>query len=215
MVWVIFADKNVDCKPGLPLNRESPFDLVIDEGLVVTEAFHNADTPLVNQLLERGDIGENAMPLGDFFRSVYGAGVMGYWLLRQAVWCVAAIVECAVLAARVAAEAPAQRQSEHGAPPDALATRSARHRLHRMRLRAKRMHIKAHEEVDLKRKLLQCYLCARRRSHEQARLSFAFDASRVGMRSLMLGYMADSKNVACWLPHQANGATQRIHRRPA
>lgn len=210
MVWVIFADKEVVCSPGMPTSGESPFDLVVEDGHVVAEALHMVDNPLVQHVLKRCDVGEQPLALGDFLCIVFSIGVAGYWFFRQLVWYIAAIVEGSVLAARVAAESPQPLESEQRAPRGDLVPRSARQRLHRIRLRAKTFQVQLHEELNLKRKLMQYYMCARRIFNGQIRLSFAFDASRVGTRSLMLGYMADPTNYGCWLPPQANGVTQRI-----
>lgn len=212
---VVYADMHVVCSPGLPLSGEQMFDLHLQQGMVLGGRLQNVDYPLLQGLRLQCEFTLEPMPILDFFSQVHRLGVKGHWLLKQFAWHVGTWVEGAILAARDVTLAPPTLAEQPPNPDIVMQTRRSREREHRTRRQLRKLQINVYEETNLRRTLLQYYWCARRTFHLQVRLPFAFDASRVGKRSMKVGFMADPQNRCCWMPPQATGGTQRILTGPA
>lgn len=103
---------------------------------------------------------------------------------------------------------PARTAGESGvvSMEECVGSRYAKEKKHRLGVFQRQLALRAYVEKDGGRQLLQ-YFCAGRECFQGEQfVSAAFDASRVGGRSTLVGFVASTQNRGMWLPPQALGA---------
>jgi len=187
------VDGHINLKPLLELQEQKGF------------AFVAKTLRSVISCLAPGRSPRTWASLDSLLCALEGGNKPSHWLFLQLVYGLSGTIEeaCQHSFEAPAAEGSAVSSSNH--PASVLETRRARQ--HRVRLAsfARRMRVVTRVPQAVHEKVLRYFFSLRRAFAEATRLSIAVDASRVGGRNRLFGFLANDRNVGGWAPPQARG----------
>ena len=209
--WTIYLDPNAMVRPGLPVQGRNDLRLAVRGCKVDLSPIALSDEPSIqvvrDLLLDCADTA--SMRLSDLLMLLVKNGKQCTWLLRQVLWHLGAWIDYKVQLEERKLD-PSQAldvvsddyDKFHG--PDTLVTSSAQDKGARRRSKfADKMKIAYNTTKHVGMRLLQMFFCMRSVFSDCSVFGFAFDASRIGGRSRLLGFITLPTGVGAWLPPQA------------
>ena len=203
----IFLDTSVVLRMGIHCRGRHLVGLPVQNGLVdFSVVFSCQDAAVAKRLAVFGQTPPRKLTLADALVWLTNGGKQVQWLLSQFIHRLACTIEHAI----------EEQFSTSSATPGLAATtlagqqeEAAEHiaagreeRQHQARLRKARTGIKPMQPMPLQKVRLKYFYAMRKKMATSRVLHVAFDASRVGGLSSLLGFMTNGAGGAAWLPPQ-------------
>ena len=204
---VMFLDAAVELRPSLPMNGNNMCTVRLTNGLIDMTPLVDCDEAAVVQAMAcvKPFRSPTQVPLFEACLAFEQAGRRAGWLFKQLVFNIACFVESAILESLEPPPAGEAGQARAPDLPDALvlAGRAQKHQMWRAARLAHKLKICPVKINDRARRILNYFFCLRRSFSTERTVHVAFDASRVGGRNRLLGFISRPDGLGAWLPPQA------------
>ena len=198
--WSLYLDQAVAVRSGLPAVGVDKIRVELVRGCLDILPLYTCEAPVLVEVKQgfRAFRDMERVPLAALLITLDQLGRRSAWLFKQVAFQLAWMIDAGIsrpLHAATAEELP---------DPDAL-LRPAHARRRRMRAFRSRIHtMQPRSILEVNRKLLMYFFAARSKFVEAKIVSVAFDASRIGNVSRMLGCICRPDGYFAWLPPQAS-----------
>ena len=201
--WTIFLDFHVDVEYGRPMQGNHPIRLPLRVDIVDLSPLIRADTIESNHAISQlGEIGNvEGVPLALLCKKFDQKGHKLHWLWKQFIWHIGASIENYILAQHGRLRKKAGDPLDGYMQADRVVATGAEQLAERRKMRlGKRMQMQVFETSDMKRVLIQAFYCIRRHWNDFQSMGFACDASRIGNRNRMCGFITLPSNLGVPTP---------------
>jgi hypothetical protein len=206
--WSVFVDIDIDVAPGVPLNGRQKIRLPLQDGFVNLIPLLEVDDIHCQPVLQKLGPYHNASRVGieQFCFDLELQGNSAYWLWKQILQHITNMVESAVIATEendISAQEPDAETAAEVCFVDEgtlLASNRASQTVGRKASLKRALVTKLWTAYNESAIITKYFFSMRAHFSDQRVLTFACDASNIGNKNRMLGFICRPDNIGAWLP---------------